>query len=58
MKLTIENVITQWIKENTRFRGDEELSRLTLIFTIELDIVEDIACKSPIGMSDHVVIEF
>ena len=57
LKLTMENVMTQWIKESTRFRREEEPLRLDLIFTKEQDVVEDIICKSPNVMSDRVITE-
>ena len=58
LDLSIENIMTQWIKENTRYRGGETPSRLDLVFTKEPDIIEDIEYKTPLGKSDHVVLEF
>ena len=58
LELATENFLTQWVEENTRFRGNEVPSRLDLIFTKEPDIIEKMIYKSPIGKSDHVLIEY
>lgn len=57
LELVIDNVLTQWVEENMRCRGDEP-SKLALIITRELDIIEVMNYKSPIGKSDHVLIEY
>ncbi|XP_050739068.1 uncharacterized protein LOC127009733 [Eriocheir sinensis] len=57
LELVIDNVLTQWVEENTRFRGEDEPSRLDSIITREPDIIE-MNYKSPIGKSDHVLIEY
>ena len=33
LDLVMNNIMTQWIKENTKFRGNEEPSRLDLLLT-------------------------
>ncbi len=50
--------MTQWIGENTRFGGNEEASRLDLVFTKEMDIIDGIIYQCPLGKSDHLLIEF
>jgi len=39
LNLVMSEIMTQWIDENTRFRGTEESSRLDLLLTKELDII-------------------
>ncbi len=40
LKLAMNNVMTQWIKENIIYR-EEEPSRLNLVLSKEADIIED-----------------
>ena len=47
----------QKVKENTRYRGDDEPARLDLVLTREVYLCGDIQYKCPLGKSDHVVIE-
>ncbi len=54
LELVINNFLTQWVKETTRFRENDEPSRLYFIITREPDIIEEMNYKSPIGRSDHV----
>lgn len=42
LNLAVENTLTQWVVGNTRFRGDDEPSRLDLVFTKDPESVEDI----------------
>ncbi len=58
LELVIDNFLTQWVKENMRFRGNDKSSRLDLIITREPDIIEEMNYKNPIGMNDHVLIEY
>ena len=58
LNLVMSNMMTQWIGENTRFKGDEEASRLDLLFTKELDIIDEVKYQCPLGKSDHLLIEF
>ncbi len=58
LDLAVENFLTQWVTDDTRFRENEAPSRLNLIFTKEQEIVEDLKCINPIGKSDHVLIQF
>ncbi|MCX7564718.1 hypothetical protein OS176_14495, partial [Xanthomonadaceae bacterium XH05] len=50
--------MTQWVKEETRFRGEDTPARLDLLLTKEPDVIEYLKYMCPIGKSDHVVIEF
>ncbi len=54
----MDNVLTQWVKENTRFRTNEESSRQDLLFTKEPEITEDLNYRTLIGKSDHILLEF
>ncbi len=53
----MNNVMTQWIKENIIYR-EEEPSRLNLVLSKEADIIEDMNYNCPLGKSDHVMIRF
>lgn len=53
----MENMMVQRVKENTRYRGDDEPARLDLICTREVEICNDINYKCPLGKSDHMVME-
>lgn len=44
-------------RKKTRFRGEDEPSRLDLVFTGEADVIGDVTYTSPLGKSDHVLIE-
>ncbi len=46
------------MKENTRFRANEEPSRLDLLFTKEQEITEDLNYRTLTGKSDHILFEF
>ena len=58
LQLAMDNILTQWVQEPTRFQGNAEPARLDLVFTKEPEIVESMNYQSPIGKSDHVLIEF
>lgn len=47
------NIKTQWNKENTRYRGKEEPSRLDLRLTMESYNTENTEYTCPIIKSDH-----
>lgn len=49
--------MTQWVIEKTRYRGEDEPSRLDLVLAKEIDVIGNILYKSPLGRSDHVLIE-
>ena len=55
--MAMETSMTQWVEEKTRYRGEDEPSQLDLIFTKEAELIENVKCGCPIGMSDHVMIE-
>ncbi len=50
--------MTQWIPDHMRFSGQDEPSRLDLVFTKEVNVIENIEHYLPIGKSDHIVIQF
>ena len=49
LQLAMDNILTQWVKESTRFQGKEEPARLDLVFTKEPEFVEDMTYQSPLG---------
>ena len=57
MELVMENTLTQIIKEKTRIRGEDEPSRLDLVFTKDPNDIKNVAYRCPLGKSDHLVIE-
>ena len=58
LELAIENILTQWVQDNTRFRGSNMPSRLDLVFTKDHIKIEAIKYTTPLGKSDHVLLEF
>ena len=42
LNLTMENAMTQWVRQETRFRGDTAPSKLDLIFTKRTDTIENL----------------
>ena len=57
LDLTMDYTMTQWIQECTRYRSGKEPSRLDLVFMKEPELVSNIEYMTPIGKSDHVLIE-
>ena len=55
--LMMENMMEQRVKENTRYRGEDEPARLDLVLTREVSIEDEIQYKCPLGKSDHVVLQ-
>ncbi len=55
--MAMVNTVDQWVKEITRFRGGEEPSVLDLVFTKKTEHSPNIGYHSPMGKSDHVVLE-
>ena len=53
----IENLLTQWVKCETRYCGRDVPARLDLCFTRDSEAVEDIKYECPMGKSDHVMME-
>ena len=47
----------QWVKETTRYRGDDEPSQLDLVFTKKPEVEPGIDYLCPVGKSDHVLME-
>ena len=57
LNLMMENMMEQKVKENTRYRGDDEPARLDLVLTRDVGIEDEIQYKCPLGKSDHVVLQ-
>ncbi len=51
------NTMDQWVKENTRYRGEDEPSLLDLVFTKKPENEPSIEYLCPVGKSDHVKME-
>ena len=58
LDLVMNNIMTQYIKYNTGFRGNEEPSRLDLLLTKELEVIRKVNEHCPLEKSDDVLIEF
>ena len=54
----MDNTLTQWISEDTRFSNEEETSRLDLAFSKELEGIEDVNIGCPVAKSDHATLKF
>ena len=57
LQLMMSNTMDQWVKETTRYRGEDEPSQLDLVFTRKPEVEPAIDFLCPVGKSDHVVIE-
>ena len=57
LQLAMVNTMDQWVEESTRYRGEEEPSMLDLVFTKKPEPRPTIKYKSPMGKSDHVILE-
>ncbi|MPC94151.1 hypothetical protein E2C01_089305 [Portunus trituberculatus] len=51
-----ENALYQHIREPMRVRGEDNPSRLDLVFTRKEEEIDNITMESPLGKGDHVVI--
>ena len=49
LDLVMNNILTQWIKENTGFRCNEKPSRLDLLLTKELEVIRKANYHCPLG---------
>lgn len=58
LQLAVDNILTQWIKGDTRFGKDGETSRLDLLFSKEPEEIENVHTRCPLAKSDHATIEF
>ncbi len=58
LQLAMDNILTQWIKGDTRFGKDGETSRLDLLFSKEPEGIENVHIGCPLAKSDHATIEF
>ncbi|MPC61423.1 hypothetical protein E2C01_055495 [Portunus trituberculatus] len=50
--------MAQWIRETTRVGGNEEALRVDLLFTKEIDVIEEMKYQCPQEKSDHLLTEF
>lgn len=57
MSLTTNDMIMQWVIEDSRYRGEGEPSRLDLMFTKGIDLAKDIEYQCPIRKNNHVMLE-
>ncbi len=53
-----DGYLYQHIRTNTRTRGNQEPSLIDLVLTNEQNMVDNIETQSPLGKSDHTVINF
>ncbi len=53
----MENM-NQWVPDYKRFSGQDAPSQLDLIFTKEVNVIENIEYYLPLGKSDHMMIQF
>ena len=53
----MENMLDQWMEDFTRLRGEDEPSMLDLVFTRKPELQPIIKYLSPMGKSDHVLME-
>ena len=58
LNMMMDNLMTQWVKETTRCRGEDDPARLDLVFTRGLYLRKDIEHECPLGKSDHNILEF
>ena len=56
LNLTMENAMTHWVGQETRFRGDTAPSKLDLIFRKRTDTIENLTYTCPLGKSDPVML--
>ena len=57
LKLAMENTLDQWVEGFMRLRGEDEPSMLDLVFTNKPELQPIIKYLSPMGKSDHVLME-
>ena len=57
LQMAMVNTLDQWVNEYTRLRGEEEPTMLDLVFTKKPETRPVITHLSPMGKSDHVVLE-
>ena len=51
-------MLSQHVKDVSRFRGDNKPSRVDLVFANEEDMISEMEYQSPLGKSDHKVLVF
>ncbi|MPC53917.1 hypothetical protein E2C01_047820 [Portunus trituberculatus] len=57
LQLTMVNAMNQWVEESTRYRWEEKPLLLNLVFTKKPEPPPIIQYLSPMGRSNHVILE-
>ena len=57
LQMMMLNTMDQWVKETTRYRGDDEPSQLDLVFTKKPEVEPGINYLCLVGKSDRVLME-
>lgn len=58
LNLAKDNILTQWLRNYTRYWGNEEPSWWELVFTKEVEILENLQYMSLLGKNNHVLFKF
>lgn len=58
LTIEINNIMTQWVKENTRYKDKDMPARLDLLLTKKTDITESLKYLCLIRKSNLVMLEF
>lgn len=58
LTIEINNIMTQWVKENTRYKDKDMPARLDLLLTKKTDIMESLKYLCLIRKSNLVMLEF
>ena len=53
-----DGYLHQHIHQHTRIRGDDDPSLIDLLFTNEEGMIDEVEIQSPLGKSDHAMIQF
>ena len=54
----MDNALTLWISDDTRFSNEGETSRLDLVFSKEQEGIEDVNIGYPVAKNEHATLEF
>ena len=58
LNYAVDNLMTQWVRYPTRGRQGDAPSRLDLIFTKGVNLVNEVQHECPLGKSDHELLTF
>ena len=58
LEVVRDSFLFQYVKQPTRYRNENTPSLLDLVFTNEKGMIETIDHCSPVGNSDHEILEF